>query len=138
MKPLEHPFMQKLLSLQLPPGDYVVAGSGPLLAHGLKEDISDLDVVARGRAWEMVTRLGRTSTPPSGVGKMVLLFGGEIEVFDAWLPGVCDTSTLIDEAEVIQGIPFSPLARVLDWKRQSNRPKDRIDVDLIMRSFAKE
>jgi hypothetical protein len=36
--------------LDLDQSDFVIFGSGPLLAHGLRRRIRDLDVVARGTA----------------------------------------------------------------------------------------
>ncbi|APY86882.1 hypothetical protein DCW30_30555 [Streptomyces alfalfae] len=127
-----HPLVQKLLSLSLPPTDYVVAGSGPLLAHGLRDRIGDLDVVARGAAWKTVTGLGDPVVAPSGHGLMVVLFGGDIEVFDRWLPGAPEPDVLIENAEWVCGIPFCPLAQILVWKERSLRPKDQTDAQLIM------
>ncbi|WP_329398956.1 hypothetical protein [Streptomyces melanogenes] len=127
----KHPLIEKLRSLQLPSADYVVAGSGPLLAYGIRADIRDLDIVARGTAWKRVIALAAPTPAPSGHGRMVLLFDGAIEVFDCWLPGTKGPDGLIDEAELIEGIPFCPLKEVLDWKRRSDRRKDREDVKLI-------
>jgi hypothetical protein len=42
----------KLRTLGLPVGDYAVFGSGPLVVRGLTREYRDLDVVARGAAWE--------------------------------------------------------------------------------------
>ncbi|MDT0418010.1 hypothetical protein ACFY1V_17450 [Streptomyces sp. NPDC001255] len=126
-----HPLVKKLLSLHLPVAEYVVAGSGPLLAHGLREDVGDLDVVARGEAWKRAEDLHSPAPAPSGHGHMVVLFNGAIEVFDTWLPGTQGPDELIDRAEMIQGIPFCPLTEVLDWKRRADREKDHADVTLI-------
>lgn len=127
----QHPFIRELISLGLPSIDYVVAGSGPLLAHGLRQDIGDLDIVARNDAWKIALSMGEATAPPSGHGLMVVLFGGHIEIFDRWLPGTQDADTLISSAELVDGIPFCPLADVLEWKRRSHRLKDREDVELI-------
>ncbi|MEU1822648.1 hypothetical protein ABZ502_09365 [Streptomyces abikoensis] len=127
----EHPLIEKLRSLQFPHTDYVVAGSGPMLAHGLRDSVRDLDVVARGAAWTLATDLGDPIPAPSGYGRMVLLLDGAIEVFDRWLPGTKSTDELIESAELIGGIPFCPLRDVLDWKARSGRQKDRVDVKLI-------
>ncbi|GGT15802.1 hypothetical protein GCM10010207_13570 [Streptomyces atratus] len=129
----EHPFVRKLLSLDLAPGDYVVAGSGPMLAHGLREAVGDLDVVARGAAWKTAVSLAEPVPAPSGHGRMVLLFGGCLEVFDRWLPGSAEPDELIEAAEFIQGIPFCPLREVAAWKGRSNRRKDREDLVLIQK-----
>lgn len=135
MELVENTLVQKLLSLDLPTSDYVVAGSGPLLAHGIKETIGDIDIVARDKAWDVLTTLAPTGEAPSGIGNTVLLFDGEIEAFDVWLPGTCEPNQLIDEAELVQGIPFSPLSRVLDWKQRSDRKKDRADIVRILEYF---
>jgi len=127
----EHPLVRKLLSLDLAPGDYVVAGSGPLLAHGLRKTVGDLDIVARGAAWKTAVSLADPVAAPSGYGRMVPLFDGCLEVFDRWLPGSAETDDLIAAAEFIQGIPFCPLREVAGWKARSNRQKDREDLVLI-------
>ncbi|MFJ8868487.1 hypothetical protein ACIRD6_22315 [Streptomyces sp. NPDC102473] len=127
----QHPFIRELLSLHLPSNDYVVAGSGPLLAHGLRRDVSDLDIVARADAWKIALSMAEAQSPPSGHGLMVVLFGGDIEIFDRWLPGAPDVDELIDSAEWIEGIPFCLLSDVRAWKMRSNRSKDQRDIDLI-------
>lgn len=131
MELYRHPLVQKLRSLRLPPTDYVVAGSGALLAHGIRDRIGDLDVVARGPAWKMVTELNDPVVAPSGQGLMVPLFEGGIEVFDRWLPGAPEPDVLIEGAELVAGIPFCPLAQILIWKERSLRPKDQVDTQLI-------
>ncbi|MFB7509743.1 hypothetical protein [Streptomyces broussonetiae] len=126
-----HPLIRELRSLELPAADYVVAGSGPLLAHGLRSVVHDLDIVARGDAWKAALRLGTPETPPSGSGCLVSLFDGDIEVFDRWLPGSPGPDEMIEAAEWVQGIPFSPLRDVLTWKEGLGRQKDQQDVKLI-------
>ncbi|MFI7317834.1 hypothetical protein [Streptomyces venezuelae] len=130
-----HPLIQKLLSLNLPSSDYVVAGSGPLLAHGIRERVGDLDVVARGAAWKVAAELADPVVAPSGHGRVVPLFGGAIDVFDRWLPGTPEPDVLIKDAEWMSGIPFCPLSQVLVWKERSLRPKDQADVQLIKDSL---
>ncbi|MFI2616314.1 hypothetical protein [Streptomyces sp. NPDC018584] len=126
-----HPLVVKLLSLHLPATDYVVAGSGALLAHGIRDQIGDLDVVARGAAWKTAEALADPVPAPSWHGRMVLLFGGDIEVFDRWLPGTPEPDVLIEGAEWVSGIPFCPLPQILLWKERSIRPKDQADARLI-------
>ncbi|WP_326564586.1 hypothetical protein [Micromonospora peucetia] len=127
-----HPLIRMLRTLDLPTGDYVVFGSGPLLAHGLRTHLGDLDVVARGAAWEQLTALARPVRPPSGCGWMVR---HHIEAVDRWLPGF-DTDHLIDGAEMHGGIPFAPLGEVRRSKMVTDRPKDRLDLALIERRLA--
>lgn len=122
-----HPLIRMLRALDLPADDYVVFGSGPLLAHGLRIQLGDLDVVARRAAWQRLTSMGRVIPAPSGHGQMVRF---QIEATDRWLPGF-DTDDLIDRAERHLGIPFVPLAEVRRSKRLTNRPKDHRDLALI-------
>lgn len=121
-----HPLIRMLRALSLPADDYVVFGSGPLLAHGLRTDIGDLDLVARGAAWQALTATIRPTSTPSGHGRMVRL---GVEAFTDW-PGF-DTDRLIAVAEDHEGIPFAPLAEVRRAKLASRRPKDLADLALI-------
>ncbi|MFY1689070.1 hypothetical protein [Plantactinospora sp. WMMB782] len=122
-----HPLVRMLRALDLPADDYVVFGSGPLLAHGLRTNIGDLDVVARGRAWQALTAAARPVATPSGHGRMVRL---QIEAVTDWLPGF-DTDHLIRSAELHAGIPFASLAEVRRSKLTARRPKDWPDLALI-------
>jgi hypothetical protein len=123
-----HPLIRALLALDLPVCDYVIFGSGPLLAHGLRTDIGDLDLVARGLAWQQVATLADPVACSSGHGHMVRLYGGAIEVVDAWLSPAWDTDALIDGAELIAGLPFVPLHLVYTCKFVLRRPKDAPDL----------
>ncbi|MEV8453616.1 hypothetical protein AB0467_13560 [Streptomyces sp. NPDC052095] len=133
-----HPLIRRLLSLDLAVRDYVVAGSGPLLAHGIRESVGDLDIVARGAAWRTVTRLSEPVPALSGHGSTVKLFDGSLEFFDRWLPGGSGTDALIEGAELIRGIPFCPLPEVFAWKQRAGRPKDREDLALLRSHFERE
>jgi hypothetical protein len=127
----ERRLFRLLEKLALPSGDYVVTGSGPLLAHGLKASIHDLDLVARGKAWEMAETLGPVAGSQSGFGRRIALEDGAIEVFDHWVGGLTDVDAIIDGAEVIDGVPFMSLKDTLIWKRGLGRAKDIADVRLI-------
>ncbi|MEJ3745188.1 hypothetical protein WEI85_18060 [Actinomycetes bacterium KLBMP 9797] len=122
-----HPLIRALRALDMPAEHYVVFGSGPLLAHGLRPTIGDLDVVARGPAWQRLARYCPPVSAPSGHGQMVRLV---IEVADRWLPG-WDTDRLIASAEPHAGLPFAPLSAVRASKTATARPKDRADIALI-------
>lgn len=119
-----HPLIRALRGLDLPSEHYVVFGSGPLLAAGLRDHISDLDIVARGPAWQRLTAAVPPVSAPSGHGQMVRLV---IEVTDRWLPG-WDTDRLIGSAEHHDGIPFASLAAVRRSKRATARLKDLPDL----------
>ncbi len=118
----------RLKALGLPEGDYAVFGSGPLAARGLIREIGDLDVVARGAAWERARALGLSDLAPGG-DPVVRLGGGDIEVFGGWLGW--DVDALVDRAEVVGGLPFARLEDVLAFKLSHGRPKDLAHARLI-------
>jgi hypothetical protein len=60
---------------------------------------------------------------------VVWLEGGKIEVFGAWLGW--DPDSLIDRAELIDGLPFARLEDVLAFKLSYGRPKDLEHARLI-------
>lgn len=128
---LANPLFRRLLQLGLPPADYAVFGSGPLLAHGLKRDVHDLDVIARGPAWDAARRAGTVTAAPSGNGEMVEIDGGRIQIFDAWMSPAWNVDALIDGADVIAGVRFVALADVLRSKQASRRAKDVADIELL-------
>jgi hypothetical protein len=131
-----HYLIHRLIQLDLDPSDYVVFGSGPLLAHGLLwRRIGDLDVVARGRAWTRAQELGVRLTRQADGAPMVQFWGGLIEVSPEWRMPHWDADTLIDEAEFIDGIPFARLDRVLAYKQLLDRSKDRFDIREMKRSL---
>ncbi|MBB4947675.1 hypothetical protein F4556_003210 [Kitasatospora gansuensis] len=119
-----------LRDLQLPAGDYVVCGSAALLARGLRARIGDLDVLARGHAWQIATTLARPVRPPSGHGWAVHHPTAAIEIVDRWTPS-WSTDRIITDADVIDGIPFMRLGDVLRWKEAHQRPKDLPDIAAI-------
>ena len=126
-----HPLIDKLLSLELSTDDYAVFGSGPMFAHGLIELGHDLDLVARGSAWEAASAKGEVKTTDSGNGNVIEFYEGEIEIFDSWAPGEWDIDILIDQAQMIGGIKFVELETVLAWKKMMNRPKDAAHIAFI-------
>jgi hypothetical protein len=125
---VDHPLIRRLRSLRLDPADFVVFGSAPLLAHGLRQQISDLDVVARGRAWRRARQLGQRLVRGGGHSEMVQIDGGLIEISAAWITPRWSADELIDQAEVIDDIRYARLDQVLAYKRLLRRPKDLLDI----------
>lgn len=127
----DNPILNKLISLDLPTKDYAVFGSGPMFAHGIKDLGHDIDIIARKDAWEKATTLGLVTDAMHGGHKVVVLFDGEIEIFDGWAPGKWDVDALIDDAEKIDGIKFVSLENVIKWKTIMGREKDAIHIKMI-------
>lgn len=120
-------------SLGLPQGDFALHGSAPMLAHGILDEINDVDIVARGAAWEYAKRLAPLQ---QGRKDDVVRPRPEVEIFDGWLGD--DTDQLIDGAELIEGVPFVTLEEVLRFKRRLGRPKDEKHLRLIEQYLANE
>lgn len=129
-----HPLIAALGSLGLPCEHYAIFGSGPLLAWGIRDEIGDLDIIARGPAWRLAEALGKSETPNSGRGKSVRITeatGSHIDFFTEWVDFRWGVSGLIESADRLYGFPFVPLSVVYEWKRGSCRSRDECDVYLI-------
>lgn len=125
----DHPLILKLAKLEMDRDDFVIFGSGPLLVHGLRRDVGDLDVVARDDSWRWACKFG-DPVDGSGVRVPIVHFClGKIEVSPEWLPHPrWDTDELIDRAEIKDGFRFARLDDVLRYKRTLLRPKDLKDI----------
>lgn len=117
----------RLRALDLPLGEFVVFGSGPLAVRGLR-DASDLDLLVTPALWdELAERFPREETP---TGPLLRLDDG-VEAFRTWHPPVGSTTDLVAEAELIDGLPYVRLEMVLLWKRRRDLPKDRADAEVL-------
>jgi hypothetical protein len=126
-----HPLILRLLSLSLPPGDWALFGSGPLLLRGWIDDVGDLDVICREAAWEYANAIGELGVlQPDGV-EVVNVDGGAITIGTSWRYGDISVSDLIDGAEQIEGIPCVRLEHIVAYKRTAGRPKDRVHLQII-------
>ena len=114
--------------LDLDRRDFVIFGSGPLLAHGLRYGIRDLDIVARGSVWQRVCTYGRPDTGSISGAPMALFWNGLIQFSQGWISDDWDADDLIGRAETIQGWRFTQLQEVLAYKQMLLRPKDHLDI----------
>jgi hypothetical protein len=118
--------------LELPPGQYVVFGSGPMQVHGIRES-SDIDLLFLPELYEKLKQDGWREkileTHPQGR----YMYRDNIEAGDNWDYGTYnpDPKWLIENAEIINGIPFAPLREVIKWKKAFGRRKDLDDIKLI-------
>lgn len=118
----------RLRALALPEGDYAVFGSGPLLVRRIIDVVSDLDVLCRGDAWLAARDMSTASRVEEGVGTVSV---GPISFGTTWGLGNFDVDLLIDEAEIIDGLPFVRLEHVIAYKQVAARPKDLLHLRLI-------
>lgn len=128
---LEHPLIRRLIQADLERDHFVIFGSGPLLAHGIRRNIYDLDVVARASAWHRVCEQGVPSAGKISGAPAIHFWGGRLQFFHEWISTDWDSDDLIDQAEIIEGLRFARLADVLAYKRILMRPKDIIDIHAI-------
>ena|SRR5215469_10481175 len=128
---LSHPFFRELMSLQLDRENFAIAGSGPLFARGWIDDPSDIDVVARGSAWEAATQLGKVVPAPYSDVRHVTLFDGDIDILNGWFPERWSVDYLIDEADVICDLRFVRLDIIAATKHMLARPRDLIHIGII-------
>lgn len=120
-----------LRDLRMPPGDYAVFGSAPLLVRGIIDSVGDLDVICRGAAWEHACRIGIPIE--HGDATLMSVHDGAITFGRSWAYGTVDLDTLIDTADLIDGLPFVRLVHVLAYKRVAGRPKDLEHLSLVAR-----
>lgn len=123
--------LTKFLELKLPTNDYAVFGSAIMYFHGLKGLGHDIDVIARGDAWEKACKLKDPEIPFSKKGLVIKPFGDEIEIFSEWFPGDWDIDNLIDSAKEIDGVKVVGFDEVIRWKRLMGREKDIKHIEMI-------
>ena len=119
-----------MLGLGLPDGDYALFGSGPLLVRGWISEVGDLDVIARGPAWDKALSLGRLQHL-SEFDVDIVEIGSTVTVGTSWGIGTFSTNGLIDGAEIINHIPCVRLVHVAAYKRIADRAKDRVHLQII-------
>ena len=133
---LENELIRRLVKianeLDLDRQEFVIFGSGPLLAHGMRRRIRDLDVVARGESWRRVSRFGAPAIGALNGAPTALFWGGRIQFSGGWISDDWKADILIDRADIIDGLRFARLADVLRYKQTLNRPKDRSDIDALL------
>jgi hypothetical protein len=128
---LANELVRDLMGLDLDPHQFVIFGSAPLLVHGLRETVRDLDVVARG---EVIACARQTGTPAIGAhsGDPVWQLGdGRLQFSAGWITSSWNTDDLIANAELVGGLRFARLSDVLRYKMELRRPKDLADIERI-------
>ncbi|MBB4907092.1 hypothetical protein [Actinophytocola algeriensis] len=129
--PSSHPLFSRLAELDLDRENFAIFGSAPLYARGMISQISDLDIIARGAAWNKARQLGTSAFGPLRSIPIIQFWGGKIEIFSEWLPRIWDTDFLIDQSEWLSGFRFVRLECVLTYKWVLNRPKDLVHMEQV-------
>lgn len=133
---------ERVRDLNLPFGEYVVVGSGVLEALGIRS-ANDVDVVVSEKFFQELVGQGAVICRcekcealwrAGGQKKTIKLEGVDILSEYSWDDEYrADTLKLIEDALVIQGIPFVQPRELLRWKRAVGREKDQQDIVLLER-----
>ena len=124
--------IRKAKELNLPGGSYVVFGSCPLAALGIRE-AKDIDMLVSQELYSQLEERGWQKIEKGT--KDIPLSHDVFEAHNNWAfssysPTLED---LLADAMVIDGVPFASLMHVKRWKEASGRPKDLEDIKLIDR-----
>lgn len=125
--------LARLAQLAMPRGDYALHSSASLVLRGVLAQAGDLDIVARGAAWQCALALVAAGVAVLDETRQDLRvsWGGDVEVYDGWMGD--DADTLVSRAELVAGVPCVPLTDVIAMKERLDRPKDREHLELIRR-----
>lgn len=122
--------INKVKTLKLPQGSYIVFGSCPLAIAGIRE-AGDIDMLVDNDVLEELRKLG-WKQETKGPNDTPLVFE-DFEAHNSWNFSLyCPTlEHLLENANIVDGIPFASLDEVRKWKVASGRPKDFKDIELI-------
>lgn len=114
-------------ALRLEHDEVVVAGSGPLLAHGLIDVVGDLDLVLTPAAFARVTH---TADVVRGRhGDLTGPVGDGVEAFDGWFGETA--AEVWARGSTVDGVRVASLSDTLAWKLRLSRPKDTAHIRLL-------
>ena len=116
-------YLDELLSLDFPVEKYVIFGSGPLAVWGIRDN-EDIDVVVIPDYWDQLAEKYQSD----GDNCIVI---GNVSIYRDLLPFSDDASKIIENAEMIDGLPFARLEYVIQFKKMMGREKDIKDIELI-------
>jgi hypothetical protein len=133
----DNKLIRELISMHLDTDHFVIFGSAPLLAYGLRTKVRDLDVVARGKVMRWAQDAGVLGVGTHSGDPVWQLKDGHIQFSAGWITNGWDTDDLIDNADVIDGLRFARLPDVLQYKKELHRPKDLADIYAIQAYLAK-
>jgi hypothetical protein len=121
---------EEVEKLRLPRNSFIVMGSGILSALGIRP-VNDIDLVVRTSVFAELRQSGWTDAIASSGQKRIEK--DMFEVYDSWteVGSIKTVDQLLEEATVIDGIPYNPLDKVYAAKYLRGRDKDLVDLQLI-------
>ena len=117
----------KLAKLELVKEDYLLFGSVPMLIYELIEGVNDIDILARGQAWEQALKIGTLNNAPKG--DEVIAISNDIDIYNGWMGESVDA--LFERATMVEGFKVASLEDVLAYKLELNRDKDQPHIALL-------
>ena len=124
----------KIKELGFPPDQYIVVGSGILAAKGIRKT-NDLDIVVTPKLFDKCKSEGWEVLPwtKESIPGKNWLKRDEVEVYVqlSRKSGGISACELLENAEIIEDVPFVTLESLIDFKREYGRPKDFEDIRLI-------
>ncbi len=118
-------FFSDLNKLKLPKNKFAIFGSGPLAIRGIRES-KDIDIIVKKEVWDELARKYRIEGEKKNLIKI-----DKIKVWKDWLNLSDKIDEMIDNADIIEGLPFVKLKYLLEWKKFMGRDKDIKDIKLI-------
>lgn len=118
-------------SLSFPKDSYIVFGSCPMAAAGIRK-AGDIDMVVSKELFELLRDQDWVELVKSENDKP--LTKGVFEVHStSWVfsPHHPTLEQLLSTADYFEGIPFASIDEVRIWKQASGSPKDLADIKLI-------
>ena len=124
---------KNLKKLNLPTGEFVVVGSGPLSVRGIRESL-DIDVIVTQSLWD--TMVKKYPVGINSFGAENLELENDIEILN---PAqsifgnsvVVPVDEIFDKADVFDGVKFINLNDLSKIKLKLGREKDLKDIELI-------
>lgn len=123
--------VSQVKELNLPLGQYLVVGSGVMSAHGIRAH-NDIDLLVteelyqdlKKQGWEVV----QVKPGLEVVRKDICEASPQMVTLSNYQPNMQD---LIARADIINGVAFSSVQDLVDFKTALGREKDLRDIDLI-------
>ena len=121
---------KKLKELNLPLGEYVLVGSGPLAARGIRE-ANDLDIAVTPKLLKKLID-SKKYQKVEKYGK-VFLEADNIDIIPQlnWSAYPTTTEEAIKTADIINGYPFLNITEAIKFKKALGREKDFKDIELL-------
>ncbi|MFH1522197.1 MAG: tRNA pseudouridine(55) synthase TruB [Patescibacteria group bacterium] len=119
-------YLEELKALNLPKGRYALFGSTPLAIRNIRSN-HDIDIIVKKDLWPNLIK-----KYPKRIKKQPICIKLDgIEIFKDWLNLSNKVEEMIDNAEIIDGLPFVKLNYLLEWKEYMDREKDKKDIKLV-------